>query len=555
VSQPSALALNQPFVIPILRVKTVARQNYPFSKLTAGKINRPVHLVLQIYARCMAVQALSTQYVAVIGDPFFALNRARSAPVVPISSRRMDKVIHLCSRTVIGNIFVGCALGCLFGLFGCGPKNQAADDATSADAIKTPATVEQAARVLDLSTFPMMDGAKPAGSRQVANLSYLATGDVKTAFEFNRKALVAQGWKELKDSSVTDQSASATFARNGFLVFVSVSPHDNGTSYVRLLNQGNVKPAKLPVPAGAKPVYVGDSTAMYTTDAAVSATAGACRDVFVAQGWIPYGDVPDSAVFKKNAILATAYISSAPAQGGKTSIQYSTQLISADIPAPPNVEELRYVDEPPELTFQTTQNQDAVAESLRKSLASAGWKSTMDKLIDVDEKPTMIFRNPAKDMLTLSMWGGPNNNVLCSVRFQSAAEIAELDRRIKEEAPKLRAAAEAKAAKEAAELAERNKVPKVAVTLPSDAKDVKQTKDEIKFTLGKGKAKAAVELFRTQFREAGWKEDVASMEGMAGTVHVSKENGPSVTITYSDTGFMPTEISVSAFRAELEAAK
>ena len=56
-------------------------------------------------------------------------------------------------------------------------------------------------------------------------------------------------------------------------------------------------------------------------------------------------------------------------------------------------------------------------------------------------------------------------------------------------------------------MAERNKVPTVAVTLPADAKDVKQTKDSIKFTVGKGKAKAAVESFRKQFRDAGWKED------------------------------------------------
>ena len=134
-------------------------------------------------------------------------------------------------------------------------------------------------------------------------------------------------------------------------------------------------------------------------------------------------------------------------------------------------------------------------------------------------------------------------------------ELAELDRRIKEEAPKLRAAAEARAAKEAAELTERNKVPKVPVTLPVDAKDVKQTKDEIKFTAGKGKAKAAVESLRTQFRDAGWKEDVASLERMAGTLLLSKEGGPSVTITYSDTGFMPSEVSISAMRAELEAAR
>jgi len=439
-------------------------------------------------------------------------------------------------------LFVVCALGCLFG---CGSKNQAADDTTSADAIKAPATVEQAARVLDLSKFPLMDGAKPLESPQVANLFYLATGDVKTAFEFNRKALIAQGWKELPNSM---------FSRSGFVVFVSVTPNGDGNVQVRLLNQGNVKPGKLPVPPNAKPVYVGDSTAMYETEAAVPATVDACRNLFVAQGWVPYGDAGDSAVFKQNANLVTATVSSAPAKGGKTTIQYSNQLISADIPAPPNVEELRYVDEPPELTFTTT-NQDAIVDFYRKTLATAGWKSTMDHMVDVDEKPTMIFRNPAKDMLTLAATGVLSGKLLFSVRFQSAAEIAERDRKRKEAAPKLRAAAEAKAAqeaKEAAELAERNKVPKVAVTLPADAKVVKQTKDSIKFTVGKGKAKAAVESLRKQFREAGWKEDVASVTGMSGVVSVSKEGGPSATITYTDTGFMPTELSVSAFRAELE---
>jgi hypothetical protein len=174
----------------------------------------------------------------------------------------MDKVFYLSCRAVMKKVFVACAIGCLFG---CGSKNQAADDTTSADAIKTPATVEQAAKVLDLSTFPLMDGAKPLESPQVANLFYLATGDVKTAFEFNRKALVAQGWKELPNSSVTDQSASGMFSRSGFVVFVTVTPSGDGSLQVRLLNQGNVKPCKLPVPPNAKPVYVGDSTATYET--------------------------------------------------------------------------------------------------------------------------------------------------------------------------------------------------------------------------------------------------------------------------------------------------
>ena len=451
-------------------------------------------------------------------------------------------------------VVVACAVGCLFG---CGAKNQAADDTTSADAIKTPATVEQAARVLDLSTFPLMDGARSAESRHVANLSYVAPGDPKKALEFHRKAFGAQGWKELPNSTITDESASAMFSRDGFVVSLSVIPFEATGVSVRLQNLGNVKPGKLPVPPDAKPVYVGDPTAMYETTAAVPATADAIRNLFVAQGWVPYGKAGDSDYFKQNAILATVTVSSAPARGGKTIIQYSNQLISSDIPAPQDVEDLRYVDEPPELTFATA-NQDAIVDFYRKTLASAGWKSTMDKMVDVDGKPTMIFRNPAKEMITLSMPYVLGDKLGVSVRFQSAAEIAERDRRIKEAAPRLRAEAEAKAAKEAkeaAELAERNKVPKVVVTLPADAKVVKQTKDSIKFAVGKGKAKAAVEFFRKQFRDAGWKEKFAAMEGMSGAASFSKEDGQNVTVTYTDIPISPSEVSLSGMRVELEAAK
>jgi hypothetical protein len=467
----------------------------------------------------------------------------------------MDQLVYFYSRITIARMFVACAVGCFFA---CGAKNGAGGDTTSSDAVKTPATVEQAAKVLDLSTFPLMDNAKAAESRHVANLSYVAPGDPKKALEFNRKAFVGQGWKELPNSTISDDSASAMFARDGFVVSLAVIPFEKSSVSVRLLNLGNLKPGKLPVPPGAKAVYQGDPTAMYETDAAASLTADAIRNLFVAQGWVPYGKAGDSDFFKQNAILATATVSSAPARGGKTMIQYSNQLISSDIPAPQDVDDLRYVDEPPELTFATA-NQDTVVEFYRKALAGAGWKSTMDKMIDVDGKPEMIFRNPAREMITLSVpYDYGNGKLGVSVRFQSAAEIAELDRKIKEEAPKLRAAAEAKAAKEAkeaAELAERNKPPKVAVALPAGAKDVKQTNDSIKFTLGKGKAKGAIESFRTQFREAGWKEEHASLEKMAGTLSFSKEGGGSVTVTYSDTGFMPTEVSLSAFRAELEAAR
>jgi len=449
-------------------------------------------------------------------------------------------------------IIVICAL---VGLVGCGPKKGSAENSgtgESAGKMQTPATVREAAQVLDLSTIPLMEGAQAPGSREVANLSYLASSDVKAAFEFHRKALLAQGWKELPNSSVTDQSASASFARSGFVVFLSVMPNGPaGNVAVMLQNQGNVKFGQLPVPPGAKPIYVGDSTAMYATEAAAPATADAVRKLFLAQGWVPYGSAGDSADYKQNAILITATVSVAPAQGGKTSIQYSGQLISADIPAPPDVEDLRYADQPPELTFETVANQDAVVDFYRKNLAAAGWQSTLDHTVEVDEKPTMIFRNSAKDMLTLSFSGARGGKLAAYVRFQSAAEIAELDRKIKEKAPALRAAAEAKQAKEAARVTVAQVVPKVPVKLPSDTIEVKQSKDSLKFSVAKGKAKAAAESLRAQFREAGWKEDVASITGMSGTLSFSKD-ARSLTLTYSDTGSIHTELSLSAFGVELE---
>jgi len=121
--------------------------------------------------------------------------------------------------TVMKKLFVVCTLGASSRVV----QKTGRDDSTSYDAIKTPATVEQRPGP-GSRNVPLMDTAKPTDERHVANLSYLATGAVKKAFEFNGKAFVEQGWKELPNSSVTEQSASASFSRNGFIVFVSSLP-------------------------------------------------------------------------------------------------------------------------------------------------------------------------------------------------------------------------------------------------------------------------------------------------------------------------------------------
>jgi hypothetical protein len=94
-------------------------------------------------------------------------------------------------------------------------------------------------------------------------------------------------------------------------------------------------------------------------------------------------------------------------------------------------------------------------------------------------------------------------------------------------------------------------LPKVTVTLPAEAREVEASKDEIKFTVANGKAKAVAETLRKQFQDAGWKEDLATLDPMLGALSFSKES-QELTIHYTDTGVMPAEINISATRAELE---
>src|SRR6478672_1947092 len=60
-----------------------------------------------------------------------------------------------------------------------------------------PATVEEAAKVLDLRTFPRMDGAQESSLQSLGMLMYSAKGTPKEAFEFQRQELAKRGFKEL----------------------------------------------------------------------------------------------------------------------------------------------------------------------------------------------------------------------------------------------------------------------------------------------------------------------------------------------------------------------
>jgi len=413
-------------------------------------------------------------------------------------------------------------------------------------AVKKPATVAEAMRAIDLNAFPLMKGVKEPAQRSVARLSYNVPSDCRAAFEFQRKALIGLKWTELSGSAATDQYASGTFTRDGFFVSVSTMPNGDpqqpGTVNVQIVLHGNVDLAKLPMPADLKATYGGPLTAMYTTDATVAKTVDACRRLLIASGWQPYGTAGDTLFFKQNAIRLSASIMSAPAQGGRTAVSFSAEQLSADVPAPAETVQLQYSDSTKQVLFDTKSTEDDVIAYYRKTLGGAGWKATTDNTLKIDWKDVLIFRNPAKDMLTLEMYFVKDENALrVTVQHQSAAEVAAMQKELDEQAA---------AAKKKKEQEENTPLPTIAITLPPGAELTESGKTRLEFTVATGKGKTVAEAIRKRLKDSRWKEEVLTADAAVGEITFTKDQ-QEITLSYVDPGFIPAAFTIRGTRVEL----
>jgi hypothetical protein len=294
-----------------------------------------------------------------------------------------------------------------------------------------PATVAEAAAALDLTKLPLVEGAVEPEIRRVGSLNYNAPGKVAEVFATHRKQLIDQGWRQLPDAQSTDQFASATFARDGFLLAVGVfSAGMPGVVSVAITHLGNVDLEKLPVPGNAELVFPGAASVAFVTDMPPEPALEECRKLLGEKGWQPYGTASQTLVLKQNAVRLTARIAAAAGQAGKTMVTYSAALMSADLPAPADAEGVQYHDQTAELMFDTTATPDQIVDFYRQTLAKTGWEATTDRPIKIDSKQRLILRNPSHDLLALEIDEVADKRRV-RVQCQSAAEIAELDRQLK----------------------------------------------------------------------------------------------------------------------------
>lgn len=68
------------------------------------------------------------------------------------------------------------------------------------------------------------------------------------------------------------------------------------------------------------------------------------RKCVLDQGWQPYGSAGDVMYFKQNAVLLQARVLAPPADPDKTVIDFPSEQMSADIPAPPEADRVQYAD-------------------------------------------------------------------------------------------------------------------------------------------------------------------------------------------------------------------
>jgi hypothetical protein len=112
---------------------------------------------------------------------------------------------------------------------------------------------------------------------------------------------------------------------------------------------------------------------MYTAGGSVTETAEACRKLLLAQGWQPYGKAGDTLFFKQNALRLTVTVTAAPALGGKTSVSFSAEQLSADLPAPSDTVQLQYTDSTKQVLFDTKDSADAIVVlSCRMAISRLG---------------------------------------------------------------------------------------------------------------------------------------------------------------------------------------
>lgn len=459
------------------------------------------------------------------------------------------------------------------------------------------ATVEAAARVLDLRTFSLPDGAENFGEQQVGSLSYGTSADPTAAYEFQKRQLTKLGWKELPGAMTDAAYASGMFSKDGYSLSVSTSasgqPEKERATFVSILNFGNVSLKSLPVVKGATSSFINEATAVYSVDMQVQDAADKTLKLLLDAGWQPYGynDVsPELKQFqvKRNAIQIGVMVNMAPAQENTTAVMYSSLLLAADIPAPAKAEQLSFAGQQKTLRFESTEEFEAVVGFYEKTLPALGWKPSGTKMVTSEDgfgRPvgSRVFTNAAGDVIDVKLEKS-DDRTSAVVSHLSKQEIEAAKKRLADDQKKLLAENDAEKEKEMKEsdnvdsasdvdalanalIAEAlgghgkkssgKKKPSesasefVKIKVPEGTKVNRTSDNVLQIKVGSGKGLKTAEFIQGHLAAEGWEVEGDDLEKDSGNLDFKKDS-QSITLTYVDTGFTDVIMMMIGIGTSLE---
>ncbi|MCY2974339.1 MAG: hypothetical protein NTW52_06685 [Planctomycetota bacterium] len=404
-----------------------------------------------------------------------------------------------------------------------------------------PATAAQAASVLDLSIFPMIDlDAAPdssASTQVIASQSYPAKGNVIDVAKKIQSAILKKGFTEAAGASITEEYASATFQGRGFTISLTVFPGSKpSTAQVNLQNLGNVDLAKLPMPSGAKLLYALPAMVSYVSEMPVEKTKTELQSLLLKQGWEKFGDTTASFYVKKNATRMQVMVSEAPGQGGKTAIQISSEQLSVDLPVPPSFGFLQYADSTGGMIFDTDKSQEEVIAFFKQSLGKTSWKPTTENTVRIGFEDHLIFRNDKKEYIEIK-FRNVEGRTQAELKYQTAKQFAEDEKRANAQIAELNK-------KREADMERKKNPPQIVITPLAQATVSETNKTSIELTTKSGAAKASLQDWMKSQEAQGWKKTATIDSKEVGDFQLEKD-GVELNATFVDPGFIPGSITIS----------
>jgi hypothetical protein len=327
--------------------------------------------------------------------------------------------------------------------------------------------------------------------------------------------------------------------------------------------EGEFDARSLPRFADAEVIYEDEIQLIYVTPADVATVADFSRQELAALGWQeytpPFSQVIDdpnlkSLAFKKDGQGLSAFITVAPAQGNKTSVQYSAIPLETDLPALADAAGMEFSDKQLYLGYTTASDFDAVIAFYREQLAAPEWQEVTEMTVVEPEQARLVLANQAQEMaLVLDLT--PAGDGRTKVTLQPLTDEA-LTAVLSPETPTPAATEEAElAATEEAEPAVTAGSGLEQLPLPTDAQEVTYDTElqEVTFTSTSNIDKL-VEFYRQALPAQGWTEDdmiglvdpsVAALEFAQGDASLSLTMlnfgaGENTEVTMSVSGLLAT---------------